>query len=41
MGQLIKFYIPADFTHPQQIWLPEEERGKVLEFRSPATEQPS
>ncbi|HLY91872.1 MAG TPA: hypothetical protein VKQ89_01320 [Candidatus Angelobacter sp.] len=33
MGQLIVFYIPASFKAPQQKWMPESERGKVIAFQ--------
>jgi hypothetical protein len=32
MGQLIVFYVPANFRTPQRKWMPESERGKVIAF---------
>ncbi|HET9839726.1 MAG TPA: hypothetical protein VFR84_15980 [Candidatus Angelobacter sp.] len=34
MGQLIVFYVPANFRSPQRKWMPEAERGKVIAFHA-------
>jgi hypothetical protein len=39
MGELIQFYIPANFISPHRNWIPEAERGKVLAFRSSAEQR--
>jgi len=36
VAKVIEFYIPATFSKRVK-WLPPQERGKVLEFRLPAT----
>jgi len=33
MAKVIEFYIPANFRKKSK-WIPEEQRGKVIEFRS-------
>ena len=33
MKQPIEFYIPYSFHFPQPKWMPESERGKVLDFK--------
>jgi hypothetical protein len=33
MAQVIEFYIPARFK-PTAKWVPQEQRGKVIAFRS-------
>jgi hypothetical protein len=32
MGQIIEFYVPFSFVYPRRKWMPESERGKVLNF---------
>ncbi|HEY1936773.1 MAG TPA: hypothetical protein VGJ33_02445 [Candidatus Angelobacter sp.] len=32
MGQLIVFYVPAIFKPSPAKWMPESERGKIIEF---------
>jgi hypothetical protein len=39
MGELIEFYVPANFISARRWWKPQEERGKVLAFRSSAEQQ--
>jgi len=34
MAQVIEFYIPARF-HKNSKWVPQEQRGKVLDFPAP------
>lgn len=34
MAKLIEFYIPPTFTPPKAPFVPLEQRGKVIEFRS-------
>lgn len=34
MAKVIEFYIPASFRKKTK-WIPEEQRGKVIEFRQP------
>ena len=31
-GLMIDYYVPEDFQTPQRLWLPPEDRGKVLKF---------
>ena len=32
MAQVIEFYVPAQFQKKMSKWVPQEQRGKVLEF---------
>ena len=34
MARLIPFYVPKNFKPPKQRWLPQEQRGKIIEFQS-------
>jgi hypothetical protein len=34
MARLIPFYVPQNFKPPKQCWLPQEQRGKIIEFQS-------
>ena len=36
MGQLIVYYVPANFRSPSEKWVPPSERGKIIEFRMQA-----
>ena len=40
MAELIDYYIPNLFVAPRPRWVPESERGKVLEFHGAAANQP-
>ena len=33
MARVIEFYIPQNFK-PKQRWLPQEQQGKIIEFKS-------
>jgi hypothetical protein len=37
MGQLILFYVPANFKPSPEKWMPESERGKLIEFHEVLT----
>lgn len=39
MGQLIEFYIPANFIPRQPKWIDLQERGKILEFQDLAAKK--
>jgi len=32
MAQVIEFYIPERFRKKKERWIPQEQRGKVIEF---------
>ena len=34
MARLIEFYVPQKFKPAKQRWLPHEQGGKIVEFRS-------
>jgi len=34
MGQLIVFYLPANFKTSSATWIPPSERGKIIEFQA-------
>jgi len=40
MAKIIEFYIPSDFRRKTN-WIPAEQRGKVIEFRSPTRKSAS
>ena len=31
-ARMIEYYVPENFQTPQRLWLPGEDRGKVIEF---------
>ena len=33
MAKLIQFYVPQNFKPPKRQWQPQEQRGKIIEFR--------
>jgi hypothetical protein len=35
MAEIIEFYIPSGFQRTAPLWLPREQRGKVIPFRTP------
>jgi len=36
MGKLIVFYVPADFKSSPEKWIPQSERGKLIDFQARA-----
>jgi hypothetical protein len=34
MARLIQFYVPQSFKAPKRQWVPLEQRGKIIAFRS-------
>ena len=36
MAKVIEYYIPPNFVQPKFHWIPEEQRGKVIEFHTKA-----
>jgi len=36
MGKLIVFYVPAGFKSLPEKWVPQSERGKIIDFRERA-----
>jgi hypothetical protein len=34
MARLIEFYVPQKLKPAKQRWLPQEHRGKIIEFQS-------
>lgn len=36
MARVLEFHIPADFQNQRAHWTPPEQRGRVIEMKSPA-----
>jgi len=34
MARVIEFYVPQNFKPAKQRWLPQEQQGKIIEFKS-------